>query len=383
MLESINLEELKLEADLNKLEKDLRESEIIGDYENSINKIEQVLGIFNKWSNLSSLYNDYKSDFKSLIFLLEKRDKKFKDLVLIKEELTQLRIDAISRINEKLKFYKSEETKMIIEINKIDSDEEKEFLFKNNVNDLIEFLNTSFLTVDIAGKYKNMKVAERIIQCIEDNLNDFIKLLMNYDKLGIDGLGEIKIIDKDDIENKIKSKRSLVLNELTDYKESKDLEKIFSFDIENFNILCGLSPLLINDKINIKLGKNLIEKSSPGQRVSTILPIIFLASEVPLIIDQPEDNLDNNLIKNNIVTILSDLKINRQIIIATHNANMVVLGDSEQVIVMKAISEKSGIAEIEGFIDEKNIADNVVSLLEGGKQAFQERELFYKMNQII
>ena len=383
LLKTIRLEELNLEEKLNNLEKDIRDSGIIGEYENSINKIEQVLIVFDKWGNLSSLYNDYNNDFKMLISLLEQREKKFGELIILKGKLTKLRIDAISKINERLKDYKSGDTEMIIEINEIDPDEKKDFLFKYNTSDLIEFLNNSFLSTEVAGHYKEMKVAERITKCIENNVNNFIKLLMNYDKLGIDLTCEIKIIDNGDIDEKIKGKRSLIQNELTEKKEPTDTERIFSFNIKNFDMIHNLSPLLIDDKINIKLGKNLIEKSSPGQRVSTILPIIFLASKVPLIIDQPEDNLDNNLIKNNIVNILSDLKINRQIIIATHNANMVVLGDAEQVIVMKAINEKSGIAEFEGFIDEKIIADNVVALLEGGKQAFQERELFYKMNQII
>ncbi|MBE3128982.1 MAG: hypothetical protein IMZ60_04810, partial [Actinobacteria bacterium] len=262
-------------------------------------------------------------------------------------------------------------------------DEKKEFLFNYYTSDLINFLNYTFLNRDVAGNYKESKVAERMTVCVENNINNFIKLLMDYKKLGIDLTDEIKIIDSDDIEAKIKEKRSLIQNEVSDKKESTDIEKIFSFNLKNFEIIHSLSPLLIDDKINIKLGKNLIEKSSPGQRVSTILPIIFLASKVPLIIDQPEDNLDNNLIKNNIVNILSDLKINRQIIIATHNANMVILGDAEQVIVMKAISEKSGEAEVEGFIDDRNVSDKAVSLLEGGKQAFMERENFYKMNQII
>ena len=64
-----------------------------------------------------------------------------------------------------------------------------------------------------------------------------------------------------------------------------------------------------------------------------MLPLIALAEDAPLIIDQPEDNLDNKLVGKMLVDVLASLKEYRQIIVATHNPNIVVSGDAEQVIV--------------------------------------------------
>ncbi len=71
-----------------------------------------------------------------------------------------------------------------------------------------------------------------------------------------------------------------------------------------------------------------------GQRSSAMLPLIALVEDAPLIVDQPEDNLDNRLVGRMLVDILANLKEKRQIIVATHNPNIVVSGDAEQVIVL-------------------------------------------------
>ena len=65
-----------------------------------------------------------------------------------------------------------------------------------------------------------------------------------------------------------------------------------------------------------------IDQLSPGQRCSAILPILLLNGDTPLIIDQPEDNLDNRLIRQVIINILAAIKLKRQVIIATHNPNL-------------------------------------------------------------
>ncbi len=106
--------------------------------------------------------------------------------------------------------------------------------------------------------------------------------------------------------------------------------------------LLEIDELEWDDKVSILRNKQPVENASPGQRSSAMLPLIALAETVPLVIDQPEDNLDNRLVGKVLVDILAKLKEKRQIIVCTHNPNIVVLGDAEQVIVLNAIDNTHG-----------------------------------------
>jgi hypothetical protein len=123
-----------------------------------------------------------------------------------------------------------------------------------------------------------------------------------------------------------------------------------------------------------------IERLSVGQRSTAILLLILLESKIPLIIDQPEDDLDNKFIYEDIVTKLRQEKERRQFLIATHNANIPVLGDAELILVIKAETENGGLrgkVERSGSIDDPDLREAVELVLEGGKQAFELRKLKY------
>lgn len=97
----------------------------------------------------------------------------------------------------------------------------------------------------------------------------------------------------------------------------------------------------------------------------------------PFIFDQPEDDLDNNFIVNELVPIFRTIKKYRQVIIVTHNANLVVNADAEQVIV--AENENESINYITGSLENINIRNKVCEILEGGIDAFRKREKKYNI----
>ena len=99
-------------------------------------------------------------------------------------------------------------------------------------------------------------------------------------------------------------------------------------------------------------------------------------SNAPLIIDQPEDNLDGEFIYHSLVPVLRLAKERRQVIIVTHNANIAVLGDAEQIVVLKSTSEK-GIIISRGSIDDPTTREADCSILEGAKEAFQRQAKIY------
>lgn len=134
-----------------------------------------------------------------------------------------------------------------------------------------------------------------------------------------------------------------------------------------------------DDVEGILLNGRPVERLSPGQRSSAMLPLIALVENAPLVIDQPEDNLDNRLVGKMLVDILTDLKEKRQIIVATHNPNIVVSGDAEQVVVLEALSNSRGRRDRSGSIDTTEIVDAVVDIMEGGKEAFLVRQRRYSL----
>lgn len=112
-------------------------------------------------------------------------------------------------------------------------------------------------------------------------------------------------------------------------------------------------------------------KASQGEQAASLLNILMNQSNGPLIIDQPEEDLDNKII-NEIIRTISKTKDERQLILATHNANIVVNGDSENVIEIALGKQKSG-----GAIDEQNVRLSITDTMEGGKDAFELRRKKY------
>jgi len=113
---------------------------------------------------------------------------------------------------------------------------------------------------------------------------------------------------------------------------------------------------------------------STGQRCTTILPILLKQSERPLLIDQPEDNLDNAFVYETIVKALRAVKGSRQVIFVTHNPNIPVLGDAERVFVFSSDGQHASLRQV-GTVDE--CREQIERILEGGRDAFLQRKARY------
>jgi ABC-type transport system involved in cytochrome bd biosynthesis fused ATPase/permease subunit len=118
-------------------------------------------------------------------------------------------------------------------------------------------------------------------------------------------------------------------------------------------------------------------KLSLGQQQSILLSIlVYSKSKYPLLIDQPEDNLDSEFIYRTIVRNLKRIKEYRQIIIVTHNANIAVLGDTELIVPLKSTNDKAFIRH-RGSIDNEDTKAATCDILEGSAQAFKRRAEIY------
>nr|WP_167767586.1 AAA family ATPase [Bradyrhizobium frederickii] len=118
------------------------------------------------------------------------------------------------------------------------------------------------------------------------------------------------------------------------------------------------------------------DKASEGQRAAVLLMMLLKQEGGPLIVDQPESDLDNAVITD-VVDLLHEVKCKRQLIFATHNANLVVNGASEYVASM--CNDHSGLrkCECDGSIDANEVRLAITTTMEGGRQAFQDRQRKY------
>jgi len=118
-----------------------------------------------------------------------------------------------------------------------------------------------------------------------------------------------------------------------------------------------------------------MDKLSIGQKGTVLLKLFLAEGDYPLIVDQPEESLDNKFIYEELVKAIRSAKKNRQVLIATNNANLVVNTDAEQIIVAKF--ENNRIAYKLGSLEDLKIRDEIMPILEGGKEAFRKREEKY------
>ena len=162
-----------------------------------------------------------------------------------------------------------------------------------------------------------------------------------------------------------------------------NIEKKYAFDIfyesskEAVVDILFQSHFDLTTDIRLNVGGEEIplDRLSLGHKGTVVLKLFLATRNCPIILDQPEDHIGNSFISCDLVPVLREAKKERQIIIVTHNANLVVNGDAEQVIVAKYQGGK--IKYEPGSIENPEIRLEITELLEGGQEAFEKREQKY------
>ena len=165
-------------------------------------------------------------------------------------------------------------------------------------------------------------------------------------------------------------------------------------DFENAKGSFGSNPQILTDLITQKLkplltyqtpnkfiityrGKEL-QHHSLGQRASALMLFVLSQQENDvIIIDQPEDDLDNQTIYEDVIKLIRQMKSEVQFIFATHNPNIPVLGDAEQVYSCSFMDDKVSVQT--GSVDDANTQKTIVNIMEGGQEAFNRRKEIYQI----
>ena len=161
------------------------------------------------------------------------------------------------------------------------------------------------------------------------------------------------------------------------FKQMKNQKKPV---VDLYDYLFGFDYLI--PKYDLKVDQKDLSELSPGERGGLLLIfyLILDRQDIPLIIDQPEDNLDNKSVYEILVTFIKQAKKRRQIVLVTHNPNLAVVADAEQIVHV-SIDKKEGKHEFDffsGSIENPRINQAVVDILEGTLPAFDNRRLKYR-----
>jgi hypothetical protein len=183
----------------------------------------------------------------------------------------------------------------------------------------------------------------------------------------------IGLLTAEGIEKFREDEAALILERLSEPAVKFALQRAMLHDLPRLQVTRSFT----NEQNSVRRITRDFAKLSLGQQQSVLLALIISSDATrPLIIDQPEDNLDGEFIYATLVPVLRRAKERRQVIIVTHNPNVAVLGDAEQVIVMKAMSDHGEIAA-RGSIDNPATRDAACAILEGAREAFLRRAKVY------
>jgi len=134
----------------------------------------------------------------------------------------------------------------------------------------------------------------------------------------------------------------------------------------------------VPDKFTINYGGKELKDHSLGQRASALMLFVLSQRENDLIlIDQPEDDLDNQTIYQDVIKLIHELKRETQFVFATHNPNFPVLGDAEMVIACEYSDNR--VSAFPGSIDDPYMQAKIVNIMEGGEEAFERRKEIYEI----
>jgi chromosome segregation protein len=384
-------------------------------------KIKGVLEEISNFNNeLESLINDYNLFFKSTIFESEENKEifseagsvfnnisvEFNKLLSVKENISKHNItfgDIILKLNEKKETLKEEFAKIKREID-IPNLNPDEFLKLNRL------LETSKLKLGEIVKSEKKKIEySTILNAKISELNNLwheeyqtlereVRRINEYESSLSIKVGFKERTDKfhEELQQVLKGSGIRKGTYDTIEKEYKDFIEIYR-DFKNLETKLSVSDTLlaefkkrfnenildlitfrVEDKFTIMYNGKPLKDHSLGQRATALILFLLAQKETNvLIIDQPEDDLDNQTIYEDVIKSIKTLKGEMQFIFATHNANIPVLGDSEKIISCKYSDLKIDIHG--GTIDDPETQEQIVTIMEGGEEAFNRRKNIYEI----
>lgn len=328
--------------------------------------------------------------------LLETQKRIQKEIVDTKNEFKDYKGDLTTLLSN-VSVYQNKVSELYKQIETITSEEAKykditNEIFKNlgveikndieSYTRLIEQKWNEFKGNDIPIDPKKKALLDLILQ---ENLN--VSVDIHFDSSKMYSMLLEKLDGRSYNEEKIKRILNIeTLEDFYDFVSQSTDHNIFGSEIKDdlrgrlLELFFKRYTQFITHDVNVTLAGKSITKLSFGQQGTIYLRLQIAANmfSETIIYDQPEDDLDNSFITSELISIFKTIKQYRQIIIVSHNANLVVNSDSEQVII--AQNEDGQLKYKSGALEDPDINNEVCQILEGGKFAFEKRERKYRIN---
>lgn len=382
------LEDLLIEPDeINKMidltrKEELKKSSLVLKEVEISNKIEEAT---NELSEPQRKYQKYIEDLKKWNNIKQK---------IIGNEVT---INSIKWLEKEIKFVTDKLKKQLEDL--IDQQIKKSLDIYSIKKEIVDLYDNFKKSIDSEiNKYRNILVDYdinieanlKIDQGFCDKLLDYINKKKKGTFYGIDeGRDVLKKIVKD-MNFNIKQNIEKFLNQIIEFlnfdqrKQLKHEERFIYDQIDENNLLEFYDYLFslkyLNPTYELKLSNKKISLLSPGEKGALLIIFYLLLDKdnIPLIIDQPEENLDNESIFKILTHFLKETKKKRQLIIVTHNPNLAIVGDAEQIIYVQIDKKNYNKFMFEsGAIENPNINKHASDILEGTIKAFDIRRLKY------
>ncbi len=335
----------------------------------------QIVAKFNKLDDVKNHIAKHEATLKELYQKLQvKRENLKEEFAKIKREISlpNLNPDEFLKLNRQqetsklklLEVEKSEKKKVeyqtlinhkVSELNNLWHDEYK--VLEKEVVRINEYDNSLAISVEYKGRkdrfdaklreiFKGTGMRGATYDSITSQYKDFIEIYRDIDNLS----SSLNISDN----------------------LATELKKRF------YESVLELLTFRVEDKFTIKYNGKPLKDHSLGQRATALILFLLAQKETEvLIIDQPEDDLDNQTIYEDVIKQIKALKGKMQFIFATHNANIPVLGDSEKII--SCAYSESKIEVNDGTIDDPSMQKEIVTIMEGGEEAFNRRKSIYEL----
>lgn len=280
---------------------------------------------------------EYDENFKEMDGLYSEREELLSSLFSVRQKIREKRVKITNEMSRELRDVKIDITDSY------------------NTNEYFDLLDKIYVKSGIKNKEEQLSKL-----CLSIKPDELAKKIVDKDIEGI-------VLESDVTEN-----TADVIVNMPQAEPLERLENIFK-----------IQRVRIEDEPVIMLKKTDEDKFDPlsnlsfGEKCSAILSIALLNKKIPLILDQPEEELDHAFVTKDIVESIRNVKDKRQLFIVTHNANIPVLGDAELVIKVKKVSgEDKCTIEEQGALEKSEVTEKV-QMLEGGKKAFEKRREKY------
>jgi len=322
-----------------------------------VNTLKYEIAFIELFSKLNEKKDNLKEDFAKIKREIDIPNLNPDDFLKLNRQIetSRLKLIEIAKSEKKKTEYNTSLNIKISELNKLWHKEYK--ILEKEVKRINEYENSLSITVEYKGRddkflnklkeiFKGSGIREATYNSIKSSYKDFIEIYRDMKNMN----SNLNISD----------------NLLAEFKKR--------FEDNIFNLI----SFRVEDKFTINYNDKPLKDHSLGQRATALILFLLAQKETNvLIIDQPEDDLDNQTIYEDVIKAIKSLKGDMQFVFATHNANIPVLGDSEKILSCKYLESKIEVHD--GTIDNYDTQKQIVTIMEGGEEAFKRRKNIYEL----